>query len=307
MLDKKTLKSAATGDLETLANLDSRGFIMGEKESLGDFVKRLNCLKKNMEEMNKSLKAEGFFEIEGSRFSLDSQIPSKLFKTPAQKTEELYRFSIDWVPGFFVNPSFGWLFGGCAFYFFPDFFALFIIRKSFQNKERWLIYSRDELLAHELCHIARIGMKKRKFEEYFAYQTSSSSFRKAVGSVFQTAGDTYLILLSTMLLLGAQISKVFIGLPVPVWLFWIFVFLCISRLALRYRKIKKTISSATENLKKTFENNTLPVLFRCTEKEIDALSKMLKKDSVTNWVNNKMQNSIKWKIIKKRFSKRSVE
>lgn len=38
----------------------------------------------------------------------------------------------------------------------PEFFTLFIIRRTLKDQERWLIYRRNELISHELCHVARV-------------------------------------------------------------------------------------------------------------------------------------------------------
>jgi len=143
---------------------------------------------------------DGVYEVEGLSFPAAQRIPREMVTNVAAITQEHYGFAIDWVPGFFADQSFGWLFGGCAYYFEPDFFALFIVRRSFEHHNRWLIYNRDELLSHELCHVARGGLKADFFEEEFAYGVSGSWFRQAVGGLFRTGSEG----LDRLLVLGGR-------------------------------------------------------------------------------------------------------
>ena len=93
-------------------------------------------------------------------------------------------------------------------YSYEDFFAIFIIRKAFKQKEKWVIYSRTELMAHELCHVAHIGFRIRNYEEIFAYQTSESLFRRMIGGMLRTTTDTYLLLASMLVMLVSQVINV---------------------------------------------------------------------------------------------------
>ena len=130
--------------------------------------RRLGELREHYGVMEASLAEGGRYEIEGVAVEAHARIPAELFGRAKAVTRDMYGFDADWVPGFFVDMAFGWFFGGCAFHFFPDFFTLFMIRRSFAERERWLIYDRDELLAHEMCHVARVALDSTVFEEVFA-------------------------------------------------------------------------------------------------------------------------------------------
>jgi len=301
MFTEQLIERAGTGDIDALVALDEQGFLIGFQESLDSYVTRLRCLQSNIGGMDKELAETGSFEVEGVAVSDEDRIPTSLFERVRGKTEELFRFQIDWVPGFFINPSQGWLFGGCAFYFYPDFFALFIIRRSFANRERWLIYSRDELLAHELCHVARIAMESDVFEETFAYQTATSAFRRAVGSVFRSPMDSYFLLGSTFALLAAQLARVLVFHALPIWPFWGLVLLVIASFAGRQQRGRKLFSAALRRLTSIAEEDALAALFRCSDDEVLWISRCRDGASLLAWASEKAMDSVRWQVIRARF------
>ena len=191
---EENLQQAASGNIDMLAAYDANGFLLGADESAEDFAKRIRLFQTNRQKLEDALRKDGKYDAEGIIVTPDDRIPNTLFAKIAEHTKRLYRFQIDWVPGFFIDPSFSLLFGGCAFCSYPDFFTMFIIRRTFKTQEKWLIYNRDELLAHELCHVARIALLSEEFEETFAYQTSASSFRKLIGGIFRKQTDSFLFL-----------------------------------------------------------------------------------------------------------------
>ena len=202
---EENLQQAASGNIDALAAYDASGLLLGADETAADFAKRIRLFQTNVQKMEDNLRKDGKYDAEGIVVTPNDRIPNALFAKIADHTKRLYRFEIDWVPGFFIDPSFSLLFGGCAFCSYPDFFTMFIIRRSFKTQEKWLIYNRDELLAHELCHVARIALLSEEFEETFAYQTSASSFRKLIGGIFRKQTDSFLFLGVTFVLLFAKL------------------------------------------------------------------------------------------------------
>ena len=304
MIDDKILAAAEEGDIDALAQLDQMGLIAGANDDLETFAKRLHTLRKNISEFNQELEDKSKFTVDGMSFDKDTLIPRKVFKEARKHTEELYEFSIDWVPGFFKNA--GILFGGCCFSSEPDFFSFFLVRKAFRDQSRWLWYDRDELLAHELCHVARSGMGSTVYEEFFAYQTSPKKFRKVAGSTLYSAVDTYLIMGTVFMPLLVQIYNVFNyttpEAAIPIWPFWVILAGLIGRLCLRYKKIKHTAACALKNLKLVFgKKHHLAIIFRSTDEEIVDLSKLDDKEKLSQWLKNKEENLIRWKVILKRF------
>lgn len=301
MIEDTLIHAASTGDLDALAECDKRGFLVGADETRETFIDRLNSLMSRTAEMEAALTTTGVFEIEGLKFTADRRIPPDLIDSVSEVTEDRYGFRIDWVPGFFADPSFGWLFGGCAYYFDPDFFAVFIIRKSFANKNRWLIYSRDELLSHELCHVARNSLNATFFEEEFAYGVSTSWFRKTVGGLFRTGSEAFYLLGGTMLILVARILQLLVFDSLPLWPFTLIMVTILAYLGFRLVQLRKLIKAARRNLIAAIGENAEKVLFRCTDLEILDLCRQDDTEAVKIWLEKQKDNHLRWQVIHHRF------
>ena len=291
---EELLNKAAAGDIDALLVLDKHGFIMGQTESPEAFVARLRALAGKLGKMQKSLDKDGKFEIDDVTVYARDRIPDKLFGEAKDSTSSLFGFSIDWVPGFFIDPFF--LFGGCAFTYYPDFFAMFIIRRSFKHAQKWFIYKRKELLAHELCHIARIGMESERFEETFAYQTATSPFRRLLGGVFLKPMDSYLLLGSAFLLLLGQFLRIYLFHALPIAPFWGLIALSILWLTLRYIGLMNTLKNAQNNMALLWGDNAMKALFRSSDKEIRTWASFKNKDEAEAWLE---KQGIRWKVISK--------
>lgn len=298
---EQLLAAAAQGDLAALAELDARGFLCGKNEDEATYATRLRTLGKNIAVMTQAIAAQGYYEIEGLKLSKADMIAPHFFNEVKSVCERLYSFSIDWVPGFFIDPSFSLLFGGCAFYFYPDFFAVFIIRRSFKHNERWLIYRRQELLAHELCHVARIGMESTTYEENFAYQTALSPFRQLLGGLFHRQQDSFLFLGVTFLLLAAQIVRTQWYPALPIWPFWSLLAAVFAWLSCRHGYYSWVFRKARRAAEVFAGQNATAVLFRCSDQDIAKLAAM-KISSVQDWLDSQASSSLRWRIIQFRFA-----
>ena len=308
LISQKNLDLIACEDIDTLIQFDDKGLLLGSDESLEHYIKRLTNLKDNIVSLNQDLEEKGQVELIGTSLTKDDVIPYQVFESAQSTTQDLYGFDIDWVPGFYTNSKMGLLFAGCAMYSYDDFFAVFIIRKAFQFKERWIIYGRTELMAHELCHVAHIGFHTKNYEEIFAYQTSESLFRKLVGGMLRTTTDTYLLMASMIGLLAAQIINIAMRPPsawrqFPMSLIYATAFLVFCYVFFRYLLYWHRFKSARTNLARVFgDTKALSVLFRCDGGEIKELSRLKQPSNLRTWISRKLNASIRWRIIVKKFS-----
>ena len=277
MFPDKQLERAQEGDFEAIQKLNQRGFIPGAAETLTDYTSRLSKLEELYKKFREDLAGSDGFTIEGTTFKKDQLIPKTLFKNAEAKNLELYGFEIDWVPGFFYSP--GALFGGCAFALPPEFFTLFVLRPSFKTKEKWYIYGRDELMAHELCHTARFALGSDKYEELFAYQTATSGFRRSFGSMVRSPMETYIFMGLIAALMGVQVyiysqevvDKTYF-LPVPVIVLMSLMVLYGMGLAARQMFQNKTHKNILAKLGE-LSSNPAHLAFRLNDQEMDALAK----------------------------------
>ena len=288
------------GDLDVLVELDRHGLLMGPGETVAAFAERLETLRRNLQQFTSEIDAAGEIEVFDISLEKSSTIPRDAFRSAQQLTGELYDFEIDWVPGFYTNKRMGLLFAGCALYSSDDYFALFIVRKAFEKRERWLIYSRTELLAHELCHIAHMGFNTVDFEEMFAYQTSPSRFRRAIGGLFRTPMDSYAVLGSAFLLAGAQIvNRLYLGMvPIyqfPISLFAMIVIVCFGVVGGRYLKSLSMYGRARARLRELVdEAPARAILFRCSGAEIREIAHTAEPRA---WLTAQADQDIRWRVI----------
>ena len=268
------------GKPEALLALDRRGLLASAGESVEEYLARIRKLQGNINAMEDALSKDGHYEIEGIEVVSKDRIKPSFFDSANAQCLDLFGFEADWVPAFFINPSFSFLFGGCSFSFLPDFFAMFIIRRSFKNRQRWLIYGRDELMAHEMCHVARAPLLSNAYEETFAYCTTKSSFRKYIGGIFLSQWDSFMLLGSTLVLLLAQICNIFL-MQLPVWIFWLLPPIVLAWLMLRYWRLRRRMAKAHSTLATIYGRNATKVLFRCSDDEINELANGTIPDALT--------------------------
>ncbi|MEN9360672.1 MAG: hypothetical protein RL095_2207 [Verrucomicrobiota bacterium] len=277
LLSPELLRRAAAGELEALAELDRMGFLMAPAESPADFVKRLKAFELRLGEFETEIAAKGEVEIEGLKLRHDGRIPQDQVDAVAAETQALYGFSISWVPGFYTDA--GLLFGGFAMAWPPDLFSVFVLRPALKDRPRWLIYSRDEILAHELCHVARTPLAAITYEETFAYGTARSAFRRASGGALRSVVDTYVLVGLFVLCIGIQTwntvmvpikpgdpifpPSVLVGLTLPIlWIAWLALrqFLSVRRL----KRLSASLAACCEQPRH--------LLFRLNDAEIIGLA-----------------------------------
>lgn len=61
------------------------------------------------------------------------------------------------------------------------------------------LYSRDEILAHELVHALRAHLNAPRYEEYLAYWTAPRAHRRLLGPLFEKAWEAPLLIASFLL------------------------------------------------------------------------------------------------------------
>ncbi len=303
MIDESLLSRAEANDQAALLELDRQGLPAAPEETLTDYIKRIRQLQERIIAMQEAFAANGEYECEGLKMRAEDQVPVDLLRESTASTLENYDFQIDWVPAFFINPSFSWLFGGCAYYFYPETFALMIIRRSFARKRRWFIYDRDEILAHEMCHVARLAFFSRAYEERFAYAISASGFRRRFGGVFESPADSCLLLGSTFVLLGGQISQTLWFPGLAMWPFWALVGGAAAFLMGRDRQRRRTLKRAQGNLQNLSlsRKQAMSVLFRCADDEIAVIAAFREADELCHWLRQKVQLEIRWRVTAARF------
>lgn len=287
-------------DEDAAAELDRRGILPAPGEELADFASRLGRLRDDMDEFELELERDGRVGMIGLTMRAEDRIPDVVMAEARDKNQSLYGFHADWVPGFFMSKSLGLLWGGCSLSFPDDNFSIFLIRASFAKTKKWFIYDRAELLAHELCHVARAPLRDAPFEEHFAYQVSPSALRRKLGNCFQSPLDAIMFLAPIMLLLAAQTAVSFFGVRMPLWPFVAAAFAYPVFLLSRNHHYRRLVLRAETNLATIGVNLPTAVLFRCIKAEIEVIAKSTV-DELRKWLAKRRNGDLRWRVIHKKF------
>ena len=292
--------------IPVLAELDSRGLLLAPGETLEHFVKRLLQEKENIDKLNKELDENSEAEpLIGLKLKKGWEIPEEIMEEGFAETEKHYAFKASWVPGFFPASGLGVLWGGCSISSTEDTPTIFIIRSSFRNKEKYFIYSRKELISHELCHAVRVPIGDMTYEEHFAYALSSSALRRYTGNCFKSEKDAIFFLLPLFFLLLIQVMRITYTPNLPAWPFWILAFVWPAFLIFVNMRERKQYFKAEEALKKADFTNPAAVLFRCNTKEIEGFAKCGNIEDTEKILAEKKNSDLRWKVILHRFMQSS--
>jgi len=290
-------------DDKALVELDAHGLLLAPGENLTDFKERLKKLFTHLVAFEKELAEKNEIRLfDAITVYKNLRIDTEIMQEATKLNKKFYDFEIDWVPGFFLSQSLGLLWGGCAISFPEDSLSIFLIRANFAKKRKWLFYKRDELLAHELCHIARMPLHDRDFEEHFAYRLSPSRLRRYLGNCFQSTWDAICFLIPFFLLVASQTIKTFFFDWLPTYPFWVLITIYPAFLLIRNKMSRDKYFKAKRNMEKVHVENPLPILFRCTKNEIYTIA-AFQHDllGLQEWVSRKTRTELRWKIMAERF------
>lgn len=298
-VNREELQNLQLDDCKKLQKLDDYGCFAGAGESLEDFkcrlIKELDSLNTFRDNINNSDSIVVFDDIKVAKGDL---VPNDIVREGMKKAAKLYDFEIDYLPAFFLNQDIGLLWGGCSVYDESTSQRFILIRKNFKKKRRWFIYDRRELLAHELCHGARQVLNDSSIEEFFAYQTSESAFRRYMGNCFIAEIDAILFVLPALLLLAAQLVKMYLVANLWIWPFWVLTLGVFLFFGIRNHLARRRVFGAIEKLESWNIKKPQALLFRCTSAEISEINNLKKREEFLNWIRQKGENEIRFQVIK---------
>lgn len=253
---------------ELLLTYNRQGLIPGPGESETDFFHRAKyCL---------DLK-----ETIAEEISLPKSLQASCARlTPSNESlSSLYDISPDWVPVYFSDYQLAPWQGGCAWIFQASeekpTAAFFQLRKRFESSPTYLgLYSRTELMNHELAHVGRMMFEEPKFEEIIAYRTASSKGRRFWGAIVQSSTEAAWFVFLLLPLIFLDLYLLFSRQENVYWQVASLKLIPLSLIALAavrlYRK-QKIFSQALNGLVSLFQDQQQAnaVIYRLTDKEIE--------------------------------------
>lgn len=187
---------------------NSSGFIPGPSETELEFVARVAFCQ--------NLEQHLFQQTTVSLpFQPADEAPQDIMKEALTKTNDLYGVAPKWVPLFFSNYQLTPWHGGCAWIFQLDEHtptaAFLQVRARFRHVPVYLgLYRREELIAHELAHVGRMLYQEPQFEEFLAYQSSASPWRRWLGPIIQSSKESlfFILLLGLVILMDLALLSI---------------------------------------------------------------------------------------------------
>lgn len=288
-----------------LIDMDRRGFLAAPQESEAALRERVNNTLSGIHEFQTAIREQGL-TVDGIRLEADNQTPDELIHPLFESLEQKLGINPRWIPVYYINRGLG-MFGGGGMFSGTDEntgrnVTFFVLREAFRNQQKWLIYSRDEIMTHEFCHAARAGFDEPLFEEVVAYRSGTSLFRKYMGGAFRSIARTQLLLVFLALFWvgffvqlngGALWIQALLQLPMPLY---------ISCLAAEGIFRQTQAEQTAQHLQPIFGKWTEAVLLRLSDKELSELSKkpFSSPEHLTQWIAEK-KDELRWQIIIQRF------
>lgn len=284
--------------IEQWKKWNEQGFIPGPDESETAFQERIAfCL--GLEH-----KLE---QIEGAKlpFEKDNQQSQEVLEEALPLTKKLYDIQPQWVPLFFNNHQLAPWHGGCAWIFqlndqTPT-SSFLQLRLHFLNSKSFLgIYQCRELIAHELAHVGRMLYQEPQFEEFFAYQSSSSRFSRWLGPIVQSSRESFCFILLLGLVILTDFALLSTGTQMPA-LSWGLKLLPVAliayafmRLIFRHRILKRCLQKL-----ETFypHGQAKHLLYRLRDKEIKQFSRSTPA-KIKAFIDQAANDSFRWRFLK---------
>lgn len=212
-----------------------------------------------------------------------------------------------WIPIFFSDYRLPFWHGGCAWIFQisedKPTAALIQLRQKFRSSSSYLgIYSREELLTHELVHVGRMMYQEPKFEEIFAYNTSKNSFRRTFGAIIQSSMESVIFVLLLGLIVVFDVFLVAMQ-RVDAYLlaFWLKLipaaFIAVGLIRLFHRQ--RTLRSCIDNLQEITGSvdKAKAIAFRLADKEISAFSSS-SPEEILSYIDAQAPKELRWRLIR---------
>jgi len=286
--------------VDVMARLDDAGFLAGPGESAPAVRARGLKLCDRLDRLDDECSGPAGAGPLGPALAFRDvdRIDPALIVRAGDATDRLYGFRLEWAPGFYWTVGAWKLWGGCAWGDPEEGLALFLLRREFRDRECFFIYGRGEILAHELCHVARWPFAAGdRLEEFHAYQTSGQPLRRYLGNCFSSTADALLFAAPSMLLAVAQAARVAGGGEWPMELFWGLALAGPLWLLLKNHAARQRYFAAHENLRRLGVAWPEAVLFRAEWTELPALASLPDRNALaclaeTDW---------RWRATARRF------
>lgn len=196
--------------------------------------------------------------------------------------EKAYGFRADWVPALKSGRRAGLLSEGILYEIDGVLPLVFIKNPNGRNAAA--------VLAHEICHAARMGFGESVYDEWFPRNVEPSLFRRIFGNFFRDWKIPSIFFASAM----AAVCLFAVGLPL-----WGMVAAVPMAATIAIEARNRAVLAEARKKLAEVGLAPLPILFRMDDEEIFSIAKS---ESPKEWVSRAAEKSLRWKIFLARFS-----
>lgn len=272
--------------IDDLQKCNLRGWIPGPQEEPSLFLKRIE-------------KLNHFFSYPPE--GVDHFLTESDWSLAREKTQELFDFSSDWMVAYYSNQDLTFFQGAATWINEKEGMRIPLIqlREKFETGSCLKIYRREEVLAHEAVHAARMQFNDPVFEEIFAYKTSPYMWRRLLGPLFQSPWEAYLFVGLLFIPLAVEVASFFRELG-EVQLIRYLPLVFLAYLLTRLLCLRLLLAIAGKKLSIFLQNKEKKwaVLFRLTDREIGKFAFKSKRKLETFL---QSEHSLRWQLIKKTY------
>lgn len=273
---EKLLSGNAVDVFDAAVYFDSLGIFIFSGESAADYAARVGRLLREIDSLMAG--TSKYMEFCKGAESVDNSI----CEAAVGIAEKAYGFRADWVPAFKSGRRVGLLSEGILYEINGVLPLIFIKNPNGRNAAA--------VLAHEICHAARMGFGESVYDEWFPRNVEPSLFRRIFGNFFRNWKIPSIFFASAM----ASVCLFAVGLPL-----WGIVAAVPMAATIAVEARNRSVLAEARKKLEAAGLAPLPILFRMDDGEIFSIAKS---ESPKEWVGRAAEKSLRWKIYKARFS-----
>lgn len=276
-------------ELKILQQHNKRGWIPGPLEDKAAFEKRIQAL-------------DHLYSYPPQ--DIDHFLTDRDWTRAQEITKHLYDFTPDWIVAYYNDRKLSFFQGGATWISEKENLRLPLIqlRHEFERGKLFAFYKKEEVLAHEAVHAARMQFDEPLFEEIFAYKTSPSVLRRFMGPIFKHTWEAYFFLSLLLVPIALQIMEIF-GMEIGIFELLSFApAVFFAYLFFRLLLLRSILAIALKRLKKFLQNplRNWAVAFRLRDKEIFRFA-LQRKKNLREYI--EQQKSLRWNMLKETYFK----
>ena len=277
---------------EEILFLNQTGWLVGPKETKETFLQRVKTTRECGE--NLSL-------LQDQCFPLNQKVKKPHWQWVKAHLLSLFDIAPESFLAFFNDKKFSFFEGAAMWICSVDGQKVPVIQiRKPLAKGSWLyFYTLEELLAHEAVHAARVAFDEPRMEEFFAYMSSSSSFRKVLGPLVKNSWEVWVFF--SLFFIGIVFQSFsYEILPALSALCFSACLLFLSVGFVRLFRMRRIFVKAFNKLFLIFQKKSIAmaVLVRLTDEEIQNFSKS-SLEKIYQYVDQ--DKTFRWQVIKSSY------